>query len=107
QTVVRGTNPPGDMGTLVLTEGQTMRLWLYFPYSQKAAYRPMVPGYKFFAVNLAAHTQLPAGTKPRRVRLVFEAIRFFDSTVVNTYGAGSFILYGSTNNDPAGLPPPN
>ena len=104
-TSTRGTNVPGDIGSLMIQEGMAFQLWLSFPYSAKAAMAGMPAGYHFVAAVLAGPDSLDElGTKPRRVRLIFDCLRKFDPSVTNTYGAGGFVLYDFNMTAIAGLP---
>jgi hypothetical protein len=107
---VRGLNNPGEIGSLMLTEGLTYPLWLRFPFSAKPAYSggsggPMPAGYRFLAAHLGSPDDLFDLGPPnaRKVGLVFECMRAFDVTVVNSYGVGQFLLYDHALNAIAGL----
>lgn len=105
----RGTNLPGDIGSLLLLEGFTHELWVTFPYSAKAAMGgpvsatsggPMPAGYHFHAAYLEGPDDLgPLGTTARRLRLNFHCIRTFTT---DSAGA-SFFLYDHVMSGVAGL----
>jgi hypothetical protein len=96
----RGFNLPGEIGSLMLTEGLTYPLYLRFPFAAKPAYRnpasgAMPAGYRFYAAHLGSPDDLFDLGPPnaRKVGLIFECMRAFDPTVTNAYGGGSFQLY--------------
>ncbi len=110
--VVSGRNDPGDIGSLMFTEGLGFVLFILFPYAIKAAYgggngpptgAGMVRGYRFPACKVNKQS-IASGTTPHNKRFIIDCKRSFDPTVVNTYGAGRFILYDSAV---AGLPTPS
>jgi hypothetical protein len=86
----RGTNVNGDIGTLMVQEGRTYPLWVWFPYAalKPAAFPDMPAGYRFPNAYLAGPDDLePLGTTPRKVMLIFHALRGFDA------GKNTFLLY--------------
>ena len=106
----RGTNVPGDIGTLMLLEGYTTHLWITFPYAAKTVFSsPAAPagaggimpaGYHFHAAYLEGPDDLgPLGTTARRLRLNFHCIR--------TYSVAStgpvFTLYDNLMTAVAGM----
>jgi hypothetical protein len=94
----RGTMVFGDVGALALTENYVFTLLIQFPYAVKAvmAAGGMPGGYRFPATVLAGPDQLfPLGTKPRKVNLMFHAIRVFNIQ------DQSFVLY---DHNLSGLP---
>ena len=81
---VRGVNIAGDIGTLMLTEGQAYAMYLYFPYSSKPAYvaAGMPAGYHFYAVFLEGPDDMDRlGTIDRINRLQWHALRVFNSSI--------------------------
>ncbi len=63
-----------DLGTLLVHEGANIVLYLVFPYAYK--FDGMVPGYRFFHTTLAGpDTISPAGTKAKKIRCVWRAMR--------------------------------
>jgi hypothetical protein len=97
----RGTYPPGGMGTLAMTEGQAITLFIQFPYVAKLAYTLMNPGYRFPVCKLMTEDYSRLGTRARRITLGWHARRTFDTTVSNAYGTGQMVLYDF---NVAGLP---
>ncbi len=92
-TPPRGLNYPVDIGTLMLTEGLTVTLYVVFPFAGKAAFRShqMPPGYRFPGTYLVGPDDLSnLGTKPRKVGLIFHHLRLFDRQT------GRFLLYDNT-----------
>lgn len=78
---VRGLNIPGDIGTLMLTEGRAYQLFIFFPYVAKPAYASggMPAGYRFVATFLEGPDELSElGTSPRKINLIFHHIRGWD-----------------------------
>jgi hypothetical protein len=94
----RGTNGPGDIGTLMMTEGYYVELWVQFPYSAKAAFmaNAMPAGYHF-PVCTIHKDDLTAGTVPKKVNLLFHALRGFS----NPAQGGTFTCY---DHNMTGLP---
>ncbi len=79
----RGTNINGDLGTLMITENVANILLLQFPYStlKAATYGTQPAGYRFLRTWLEGPDDLdPLGTQPRKIRLVFRALRAFSIT---------------------------
>ncbi len=69
---VPGMNFPGDMGTLMMTEGGSYFLWVVFPYAAKPAFATMSPGYRFFSAFLEdADTLAEVGTNPVKVMVAW------------------------------------
>jgi hypothetical protein len=96
----RGFSLPGEVGSLMLTEGLTYTLFLRFPFAAKPAYSnpasgAMPAGYRFVAAHLGSPDDLFDLGPPnaRKVGLIFECMRAFDPTVTNAYGGGSLLLY--------------
>jgi hypothetical protein len=102
----RGTNVLGDVGTLVLTEGLGLTVWLLFQFgtsggAPKIAMNSggMPPGYRFLAtVPFGPDRLSPLGTRPRKVNLTFAAIRAWNPA------SQTFTLYDHVV---GGLPVPN
>lgn len=96
-TVQRGVDGPNYIGTLMSTEGGCVPLVLLFPWAQKPANRRLLPaGYRFFATVLQNDRLGPLSCRPRKVRIVFRAMR------VITRG-GACYLY---DHDVRGMPFP-
>lgn len=77
----RGVDLLGDMGTLMITEGQALGVWVQFPYSTKPAMTPgpMPAGYRFpFCFPVGPDDLAELGTRPRRLNLQFLAIRGYN-----------------------------
>lgn len=99
----RGTDFPGDIGTLMGHEGKAFPLWLLFPYAGKPAFSaavgpnsggPMPGGYHFFRAFLEGPDGLDGlGTTNRRTRFSFHCIRVLDPTYNGADGSGSLALY--------------
>ncbi len=104
--ILRGNNAPGEIGTLMVTEGIAYGLWLPFFYSTKAAMATMPPGYHFAAAFLEGPDTLdPLGTAPRKIHMVWHCVRKFDTTQSNSFGWGGFNLYDNNPASFVGLPP--
>lgn len=109
--VIRGTNIPGDIGTLMLGEGKAFTLWLRFPYAAKPPMQqavsnvsggPMPAGYRFAAAYLEGPDDLgPLGTTARRLRLNFHALPLLIAGGNSPLGAATFFLY---DHDVSALP---
>lgn len=97
----RGANTAADVGTLMLTEGKNLILWVVFPFFAKAVMRAggMPAGYRFPACTLKGPDRLsPVGTRARKIHLLFHALRTWSPTT------GAFLLY---DHSVSGLPPIN
>lgn len=65
-----GTDVVGDIGTLMVTEGAAIPLWIMFPYTAKAAFAAQPAGYHFLATWLLGPDDLDENnTKNAKVRL--------------------------------------
>jgi hypothetical protein len=90
----------GDIGRLYNSEGYANRLWVQFPFANKAAFGGAMPAaYRFFSVTLRDSEILP-GTKAKKHRCVFEAYRVLSFT----NGSPTMALY---DHDVQGLPNPD
>lgn len=90
----RGTQNYLDIGSLMLTENLAYTMWLYFPFSQKAAFQnaangAMPEGYRFPATFLEGPDVRRVGTKANKVRCIFHCIRYFTFT----NGVSKFVLF--------------
>jgi hypothetical protein len=95
---VRGLNSALDVGTLMLTEGKNVVLWIVFPFFAKPAMRAggMPAGYRFPGSILLGPDKLDGlGTRSRKTHLFFEALRLW------TPLTGAFTLY---DHNTTGLP---
>ena len=78
-----GMNNASDMGSLMQLEGLTYPLWIVYPYAPggpswttpKAAYAAMPPGRRYVSTFLWSPYRLTPGTKPKRLNLIFKAMR--------------------------------
>lgn len=80
---VRGFNGVGDIGTLMMTEGVAGTLFVLFPYTtlKPLTYGTQPAGYRFVRAWLEGPDDLdPLGTQPRKIRLVWRALRGFQLT---------------------------
>jgi hypothetical protein len=80
-----GTAVLGDYGTMTITEGAAMELWLLFPYSPlggpaaKAAMGALGPGYHFLAsIPIGPDDHHTLGTNPYKVLMAFHNLRKFN-----------------------------
>lgn len=94
----RGTDIPGGIGRLMLTEGATYIVYVQFPYAFKAAFQspisgPMPLGYRFHAGYLDRDSMPDLGTKARKWSLNWFCLRSFDLNFTNTVGQGRFVCY--------------
>jgi hypothetical protein len=97
-TFPAGTDVAGDVGSLMITEGRHIGVWILFPYSIKATNvaAGMIAGYRLpfcFPVGPDDHRSL--GTQPRILNLQFLGIRNYNAST------GAQLLYDSNM---AGLP---
>lgn len=96
---VRGTDDPGEIGSLMVSEGLTYGLWLNFPYNTKAfnsnAANGAIPaGYHFFAAYLRGPDDIEVGsTTPKMVQCNFDCLRTFNPAISNAFGQGRLALY--------------
>lgn len=90
-TLVRGTDVPGDIGSLIGTEGWGVELYVAFPYSAKPVYGAvggMPRGYRWGTTFMLGPDDMdPIGVQPRKLHLVWYCMRKF------TPSAGTFLLY--------------
>lgn len=91
-TGARGTSVPGDIGTLMITEGWAYGLYCLFPYQSKTAYADMPPGYHFPAAFLEGPDDLDnINTTGGKVRLIWHCLRAY---AINSGQPGAtFTLY--------------
>ena len=89
-----GLNAPGDVGSLVLTEGDGISLFLLFAFgangaSPKPAYiaNGLPPGYRFPVSVLFGPDRITTGTRPQKYSLLFRSIRLWSPLTQ------SFLLY--------------
>lgn len=100
--LIRGQEDPGEIGSLMLTEGLAYQLVLVFPYATKTAFADMPAGYNFLAAYVRGPDDIESGTSnPKKVQITWQCLRKFDITNQNNFGAGSFKLYD--HNIPNGL----
>lgn len=99
-----GSNPSGDVGTLMGQEGMTFNLWLVWPFSTKAAMgggaaaNAMPSAVRFVSAFLLSPDKIQSGTKDQKLHLIWQCQRGFSVTAGGngasiTGSAGSFILY--------------
>lgn len=106
----RGTNLPGDIGTLMVAEGFAYPLFLRFPYASKAAFSTgsggaMPAGYRFAACYLEGPDDLgPMATTNRRIRLNWHAVRTPFTVAGNPLGSVGMLLYDHNMAPTAGVP---
>jgi hypothetical protein len=80
---------PGDIGSLMLTEGLAFQLWLQFPYASKTSYganNVLPPGLHFYSAWFEGPDEWEVGTTSNKRLCVFHAVpQFF-------LPSGQFIL---------------
>src|ERR1700733_6198166 len=101
--VTLGIDDPGNIGTLMTTEGECMQLILPFPYQAKTAYAAQVAGTRFFACRINQDNWKQLGTKPRLLSLSWKALRVFIPGISNAFGYGRWQMFDTTI---SGLPAP-
>jgi hypothetical protein len=86
---IRGLDQIGDIGSLMLTQGQAYTLWVVFPFVTNPAFSTggMPAGYRFPASYLKGPDDMPIGTRARKVGIIWESLRAYDPT------RGLFLLY--------------
>lgn len=85
-----GIDEVDNIGTMIGQEGWTYPLWLLFPYATlKPSMADMKPGYRFWSSFLIGPDQIKAGTRAKRVHLMFKHQRAFTaaSSPVGTVSA--------------------
>lgn len=93
----RGTHAAGDLGRLALFEGCAYQLWLQFPYSAKSAMDDMPAGYHYWACTLEGDTMPANGMRPRKIRLLWHAMKYL------TPGPNNSVLAYLYNHDMTGI----
>lgn len=100
-----GSEIPGNIGTILATEGQTFGLCVMFPYSAKAAYNAQLPPcYWFPLATLESPDDIDPGTQDLTIHMVWHAIRAFAAATANGISTFTSQLYSLAL--PAGLPAP-
>jgi hypothetical protein len=77
-----GFTLPTDLGALMVAEGLTFNLYLFFPFATKAAMAAggMPAGYHFHYAFLQGPDDLERGTGPNKDQTMFHCVRGFDIT---------------------------
>jgi hypothetical protein len=101
---LRGVNDPGEIGALMVQEKIAYPLWLPFGYSGKATMVGEPGGYHFYRCFLEGPDELEMGTVPRKLRMVWRAVRDLDMSLTNNLGAGRLALYDNDCSAVFGLP---
>lgn len=96
-----GRNDPGEIGTMMVSEGAAYPVFVHFPHSAKPAYADQPAGLRFAACVLETDNYGALGTGGRKMNLVFHAYRTLDLSVANIAGRGRLLLY---DHNMAGLP---
>lgn len=104
----RGADDPGDVGSLMVTEGKAFPVWVVFPYAAnspipaiaKAAMLGMPAGYHFVAGHLTRDTHSRLGTKEKDFDLEIVCRRiykpFSQRSQGGSVGAGASQFQGNT-----------
>lgn len=98
----RGINVPGDIGSLMLTEGLTFQLWIDCTYKNKAfqagAAGTGIPRCYHFLNTYCANDSLPTlGTTAKKVNLRWHCLRSFTLDGANNFGLGRWSLYDNSD----------
>lgn len=98
-----GVDGIGNMGALMVTQGQAVPLWVMYSYAPagvapQAAFATMRNGWHFFAAFLEGPDEHEGGTDPATEGLVFHCVRLFNSAT------GAFSLF---DRDMSGVTPIN
>ncbi len=88
-----GTDDPGEIGTLMITEGKAYQLYLYYPYANKAAFSTMEPGQRFMAAMLMNDDSPSLGTKEKKQHLVWHCLRAPDFSQPDNLGPVKLKLF--------------
>jgi hypothetical protein len=113
---VPGGYTPGQLGTLVQTEGAAFTLWVLFMSAGKAVFQnattgpfaggPMPKGYRFPVCTLAPETIVPSSTKATKLQIAIDAMQQWDPTAyVQGVGYGKLTLYDNDMSAVASLVP--
>lgn len=95
---LRGSDIPGGIGRLMLTEGASFFLYVQFPYAFKLAFQnnisgPMPLGYRFPCAFLDTDSMPDLGTKARKWHFNWMCLRAFNLNYTNQVGQGAFTCY--------------
>jgi hypothetical protein len=107
--LVPGSSQPGELGTLMVSEGCAYELCFTFPRSVKAIFQDPATGRlpacrHYFAAFLDRSSQEQGLGTPLKPTLTWNCRRAFDSDTENEFGVGEFTLYDEIL--PSGLPTP-
>lgn len=96
-----GTQLPGDIGTMMVTEGFAYPLWVHYPYATKAALAAagMPAGRRFVAAWLMGPIDEDPGTKQNTFHIQFYCAQAYDKTT------GRFICSDATMTGIPSIPP--
>lgn len=83
----RGIDLYDSIGSLILSEGLSLMVWLQFPNAAKPAMAQggLPPGWRFFACTLLAPDRIEPGLRPKKIRLVFHALKLYDFVSGNQF----------------------
>ena len=86
----------GQVGTLMITEGYAIKLFLYCPYISKTVFAAgsMVGGYVFGAAWLADTFEVPLSVRVKKPRIVMRAVPVWNAP------AGTALLYSTSLPNP-------
>lgn len=96
-----GLDIPGDVGTLMMTEGKAVPFWVEFPYAVggragKAAMAGMPQGYHLFAGVFEGPDEHEAGTGPNKIGFNMHGLRV---PVVSTISGASGLVLSCFDHD--------
>lgn len=96
QATYAGQEYPGDIGTLMLTEGAYHILYLKFRNAPKTPFanNSMPKGYRIYRALMDPSSVTSGSTTAHKVRVAWSCYRKLDMTAPsNTFGNGLFTLY--------------
>lgn len=102
-TDLAGSDAPGDIGALMVTEGLAVPLWIAYSYAPgglapQPAMAGLRTGWHMYAAWLEGPDDHEGGTDPASVMLIFRCARVYDPST------GAFKLY---DRNMSGLPNPD
>lgn len=105
-----GLDDAGQIGTPMLTNNCSCKLYLRFDRSGVATYNNFLSGaiprgYRFFAAILDPETVLPSSTTALKQCLAWKCLRAWDPTIKTPFGRGTRRLFDNDLTDLMGINP--
>jgi hypothetical protein len=110
---VPGIDTSGEIGSLLLLEGQTFVLWTVFPYAGKGFFTAnanpnfgnMPAGYRWLAAYLLGPDRYRIGSATAKsLGCIWHCLRLFDPTIPGNFNTGTFSCYDFDTSAVAGIP---